>query len=381
MDEIDVWSAVESGIVDPRPTVGWTLYFDETNNYRKFTIDPNKEWFVNEKKAIYNDFILGGIAVPPGVKLNLQNLKEQLGLPTEAEMKSKSFFKTGDLIYDMGSDRVRSFLKWMVRNPILIHFFCSDNIYDAVIEVVDKSMQNEGGRITMFFHIEMKDSLYDCVMSDPIEFLKILNEFGYPAVKIEDESSFCETMARFIHCRNDDSTTKGFHLEMLRQNLMAASREDGDGSLCIGNEGEMVSDYSSGYWGTILNTPCAMHIFDHETQIERKLRDIKILDHGRDYLLIDFQDSKDCPQIQISDVVVGILGRVFSWIDLASSDDVAGIIDEMTTKQMESFSLLNSLIDRTDEYCRFMIQNMVSTGKTSRRFEVIQQIADRFRTL
>lgn len=380
MEEIDVWSAVEWGIVDPRPTVGWTLYFDETNNYRKFTIDPNKEWFVNEKKAIYNDFILGGIALPPDVRLDFQGLKEQLGLPAEVEMKSKSFFKTGDLVYDMGSDRVRLFLKWMTSNPILIHFFCSDNIYDAVIEVVDKSMQNEGGRMTMSFHREMKDGFYDCVMSDPIEFLKILDEFGYPAIKVIDEPSFCKAVARFINCRNDDSAMKGFYLEMLRQNLVAASRKEGDGSLCIGNEGEIVSDYVSGYWGTVLNTPCAMHIFDHESQIERKLRDIRILDHGNDYSLIDFQDSKVCPPIQISDVVVGILGRVFSWIDSSSPNEIAKSIDGMTLEQIESFYTLNSLIYRTDEYCPFMIHNMASTGKIRRRFETIQQIADRLGT-
>ena len=381
MDEIDVWSMAESGIIDPQPTMGWTLYFDETNNYRKFTIDPNKEWFLNEKKAIYNDFILGGVALPPDVVLDYRSLKEQLGLPTDIEMKTKSFFKTGDLVYDMGSERVRLFLKWMVCNPILIHFFCSDNIYDVVIEIVDKTMSNEDGRSTMIFHREMKDSLYDCVMTDPIEFLKILHKFGYPAIKAEDEPSFCDTMAKYIHCRNDNSTTNGLYLEMLRQNFVVATKENGDGSLCIGNKGWIVSDYTSGYWGTVLNTPGAMHIFDHESQIERKLCDIRILDHGKTYSLIEFQDSKDCLQIQVSDVVVGILGRVFSWIDLALPNDVAETVDRMTTEQIESFYLLNSLIDRTNEYCPFMIQNMVSTGKTYRRFETIQLIADRFGTI
>lgn len=78
--EIDVWVKVKEGIVDPEPTRGWTLYYDETNNFRKFSIDPTKEGFVNSEDAIYNDFILGGIAVPPGVKLDIDELRTQLGL-------------------------------------------------------------------------------------------------------------------------------------------------------------------------------------------------------------------------------------------------------------------------------------------------------------
>ena len=95
MESVDVWTNADNGIIDPEPTRGWTLYYDETNNHRKFIIDPSKEWFVNSEDAVFNDFILGGIAVPPGIELDIDRLRRQLGLNGAVEMKAKNLFGTG----------------------------------------------------------------------------------------------------------------------------------------------------------------------------------------------------------------------------------------------------------------------------------------------
>lgn len=376
LEEIDVWSLAEEGCVDPSLTTGWTLYFDETNNYRKLSIAPEKHAYVNEEKAILNDFILGGIALPPDIQPDIDELRSNLNMPNGVELKSKHLFSSGDFLYDMGSKRVLTFLRWMANNPIYIHYFCSNNIYDAIIEVVDKSLSNNQSVITSIFHLEMKDSLYNLVESNPMDFLELLHRFDYPNMNPDREKLFCMEMVNFIEDNNGETDYGGFYLEMLRQNLKSESKIGTDSSLSFGKEGEIIRDYSSHYWGTMMNTPRAMHIFDHETQIERKLSNISIKDRGKRYDLFRFDDSKSCPYIQVADMFVGLLGKLFNWLDGLDPDEISRIVSTMNEGQWEAFHLVNMLIDRSSEYCPFLIQNMCPRGKTRRRMHILELISN-----
>ena len=336
--EIDVWANVKEGIVNPEPTRGWTLYYDETNNFRKFSIDPTKEGFVNSEDAIYNDFILGGIAVPPGVKLDIDELRTQLGLKKASEMKSRNLFGTDDFLYNMGSKRVQTFLKWMVSHTLMIHYSTTDNLYDAVIEVVDESLMGDRGRAVMIFHREMKDVLYNYIKSDVPGFLKILHRYGYPEMKEEDEREFCKEMALYVEKLSSHADKRdSLFLEMIKQNLMAVSRSDKVEFMNFGVRGEIISSYHNDYWFSVLNTPAAMHVFDHESSVEHDLKDVQLMDKGKPYKLIDFRDSKECVYIQISDMFVGILGRTFRWIDNTNGKELLESIDGMSQQQKKSF--------------------------------------------
>lgn len=375
--EIDVWANVKEGIVDPEPTRGWTLYYDETNNFRKFSIDPTKEEFVNSEDAIYNDFILGGIAVPPGVKLDIDELRTQLGLKKASEMKSRNLFGTDDFLYNMGSKRVQTFLKWMVSNTLMIHYSTTDNLYDAVIEVVDESLMGDRGRAVMIFHREMKDVLYNYIKSDVPGFLKILHRYGYPEMKEEDEREFCKEMALYVEKLNSHADKRdSLFLEMIKQNLMAVSRSDKVEFMNFGVRGEIISSYHNDYWFSVLNTPAAMHVFDHESSVEHDLKDVQLMDKGKPYELIDFRDSKECVYIQISDMFVGILGRTFRWIDNTNGKELLESIDGMSQQQKKSFFLLNELIDMSNAFCPYLIQNMVAESKNRKRFDTLQLISD-----
>lgn len=379
MEKIDVWMNAEEGIVDPEPTRGWTLYYDETNNFRKFVMDPSKEWFVNSQDAVFNDFILGGIAVPPGIELDIDGLREQLGLKQATEMKSKNLFGTGDFLHDVGSKRILTFLKWMVDSQLMIHYSTTDNLYDAVIEVVDESLMCEGGKTVMVLHGMMKDALYRHIRNDAVGFLRILHKFGYPEMEEANERRFCVEMAEYvgdlIQTADDEDS---FLLEIIKQNLQAVSCSDRTGFMNFGNRGEIVSSYHHNYWYIVLNTPGAMHVFDHESIVEHDLKAIQLMDHDKPYDLLTFRDSKECAYIQIADLFVGLLGKTFRWIDNTDEVEIDDSIKQMNRQQRKSFFLLNELIDRSVEFCPYLIQNMVAESKNRKRFDTIQQISDAY---
>lgn len=162
---LDVWEFVDSEQTPEMPLTGWKLYYDETNNCRKFRIDPEKQSGYNCDRALTHDFILGGIALRPNQNPDVEGLIRSLGLESCTELKSKHVLK-GDFIYGMGSDRVRVFLQWMVDNDILVHYRTIDNIYYSLIDLVDESCASEIGKISLPSHRNMKDDLYYFAMGN-----------------------------------------------------------------------------------------------------------------------------------------------------------------------------------------------------------------------
>ena len=196
-------------------------------------------------------------------------------------------------------------------------------------------------------------------------------------MKEEDEREFCKEMALYVEKLSSHADKRdSLFLEMIKQNLMAVSRSDKVEFMNFGVRGEIISSYHNDYWFSVLNTPAAMHVFDHELSVEHDLKDVQLMDKGKPYKLIDFRDSKECVYIQISDMFVGILGRTFRWIDNTNGKELLESIDGMSQQQKKSFFLLNELIDMSNAFCPYLIQNMVAESKNRKRFDTLQLISD-----
>lgn len=373
-ESIDIWEAANRGYIDPSPTCGWTIFYDETNNSRKLTLNADGDLFVNDGRALFHDFILGGVAVPDVIWIEIDDLKAELNIPSNVELKSKSFFKTNDFVYDFGGKRIKTLLKWIIDQGLFIHFYCFDSVYDAVIEVVDESIDTVGGRAVMIYHREMKDQMYELVMEHLCEFLHILDKYGYPRINSIDRFRFCQEIVSLIQANISDDN---LYLEILKHNLKSASKKDADCIFGIEDSKTIISDYSRVYWYCMMNAPAAHHIFDHEFYVERKMSSMELLSQGKPCNTFEFRDSKEISLIQVSDGVVGMLSKVFGWIDY-STDDQIEVMSEDANFPLESFYMLNALIDRTNNYCPYLITNYVATSKTSRRFAVIDMLANKY---
>ena len=156
MDRIDVWEGVTRGYLPKPPVDGWTFYYDETNNCRKFKLDPNKPEGFNSYEAVINDFILGGVAVQPNKYLDFDALKHELGMEHNKELKLAHFFRTDDFLYNMGSKQVSTLLRWILENNLMLHYFAINNVYEALIDLVDETLLTPGGKIVQEYHREIK---------------------------------------------------------------------------------------------------------------------------------------------------------------------------------------------------------------------------------
>lgn len=103
-----------------------------------------------------------------------------------------------------------------------------------------------------------------------------------------------------------------------------------------------------------------MHYFDEEAEAELALKNTIFTSNGEKISNFKFTDSKKERLIQISDVWVGLLGKLFAELDQFKPEMIISKIKRLTKEQKECIRIINSLIDRAEKLHRGLIQNVNS---------------------
>lgn len=81
----------------------------------------------------------------------------------------------------------------------------------------------------------------------------------------------------------------------------------------------------------------------------------------------DFIESTDNPLIQVSDVFVGLLSKVFRYLDGVTEDDIMAIDQTKNAQAILNLRKLNELIIRSDRKHPMLIQNVNDVQLTKHR--------------
>ncbi len=111
-------------------------------------------------------------------------------------------------------------------------------------------------------------------------------------------------------------------------------------------EGVLIKHYADWYLHQAMLFPKSVHIFDKTHQISNILKDIEIYIDSEHLTPIDnyeFKDSKDDIGIQLSDVICGIYGQLYSYFNKKTDADILRDIDRMNDTQLECLLLLSRL--------------------------------------
>lgn len=152
----------------------WTFYYDESNNHRKFRLkqtDIDTRFNVSEDE----DFVLGGVLYTGNTSISdVDSLLEQLKLQeTVKELKFK-YIAGGDFIQCLSSDKLHSFLKWLLASDLYVHYSNINILYFSIVDIVDSLIVDVGVKELNFVFInEMKDILYQIVLNEKKEFVNL----------------------------------------------------------------------------------------------------------------------------------------------------------------------------------------------------------------
>lgn len=323
----------------------FTFYYDESNNIRKLHLTNTG---LNVEKAC--NFVLAGI-IHKGKshEADFEYLKASINLQkTAKEIKLKQIGKgTFDKI--LTSRRLSNFLTWILENDFYIHYFNLNVLYWSIVDIVDSIIDNLDFANKQLFipsHMLVKSDLYKVIASDQESFLKTLREFEYPNIKEDKISGFTEFLIDFVNANSSI-------LDNDRKYLLNKFMEGAKGSselFFIMNEKDhiLISDFFEFYLRNTFLFKNSKHIFDTETEIEAIFSKYELSDNGQVIDNYAFVDSKSMYEVQVSDVIAGLLAKYFTFISDTNVDDLKNIKSNLNDTQKNNLKLLETIIDKSD---------------------------------
>ena len=152
-------------------------------------------------------------------------------------------------------------------------------------------------------------------------------------------------------------------------------------SLLHDNEaGVLVDQYYTMYFARCYLYKNAMHHFDAEKIIEHLLSETVMISEGRPFKNYDFCTSHVSPLTQISDAFVGLISRVFEYLDQTAEADILLMDRTEYSDVIENMSLLWELIERSDAKHPMLIQNINDIQTVQQRMLKMQLFVHAFRT-
>lgn len=346
-----------------------TFYYDESGNCRKFYLTDNG---FNDPEAIKGDFVLAGIAHNgKSYEIDLVSLHEALEYKEgQKELKFKHLYhNSADFVSFMGSKRATEFLEWLDKSGLYIHYSALNNLFYSLVDIVDSLWETHPMCIMYFWDI--KNALYDFTIEHQDEVIDILIRHTYPDVK--DTVSFCYELCDLISKYNDDSIyNPGFFLELFRQMLKAAGKM-GKLPFIQDNEPNMlIKEYYLFYLERCEIFSKSLHIFDEEKAVEKKLSNIQLYEHGKILNHYKFVKSHENIFVQISDMIAGLLRRLFIFLDEKSIGEIKSLAQKLNENQINNFNIFWRLISRSDEKSPLLIKNANTPKNIQERMMKLQ---------
>lgn len=346
-----------------------TFYYDESGNCRKFYLTDNG---FNDPEAIKGDFVLAGIAHNgKSYEIDLVSLHEALEYKEgQKELKFKHLYhNSADFVSFMGSKRATEFLEWLDKSGLYIHYSALNNLFYSLVDIVDSLWETHPMCIMYFWDI--KNALYDFTIEHQDEVIDILIRHTYPDVK--DTVSFCYELCDLISKYNDDSIyNPGFFLELFRQMLKAAGKM-GKLPFIQDNEPNMlIKEYYLFYLERCEIFSKSLHIFDEEKAVEKNLSNIQLYEHGKILNHYKFVKSHENILVQISDMIAGLLRRLFIFLDEKSIGEIKSLAEKLNENQINNFNILWRLISRSDEKSPLLIKNANTPKNIQERMMKLQ---------
>lgn len=348
-----------------------TFYYDESGNCRKFTLTDTG---FNNIDALKGDFVLAGVAYEgTSFDIDVPSLYAALDYKEgQKELKFKHLYHNSrDFQPFIGSKRATEFLKWLSRSGLYIHYSALNNLYYSLVDIVD-SLWETYPQCLMYMW-DIKGALYDFVIEHQDEVIDIFIRHTYPDVK--DASEFCNELCSLIWAYNDDSEyDPGFFLELLRQMLKAAGKL---GRLIFVQDNEpfmLIQEYYLFYTERCEIFSKSNHIFDEEPTVQKQIADLELYENGIQYNNWQFVKSHENIYVQVSDLIAGLLRKLFMFLDANSLTDIVAIAMKLNDAQVKNFTLLWMLISKSDEKSPLFIKNANSQKNVQERMLKLQML-------
>ena len=330
----------------------YELFYDETNNIRKLSLRGGA---TNE--TTYSNFVLGGVMHRKHAGLpDFESLKEDIGIPQNSiEVKFKHI-ASGDFETCLGSEKLRRFLSWLESSELYIHYSNIDIFYWSIVDIIDSTEYPAGFEPYLR---GIKSIFSEIINADREAFIYHLDSFGYPNIRNEQSDAFLEFLLSFVDANKSQAYHPMFTPALI--SLLKSTMGKGSLDLITGLKDKVLIDsFAPFYINPIILFKNSKLTFDCENQVQAvMLNDSYICDQINSQR-VSFKKSHECELIQVSDVVVGLLGKYFSFLNEIPLPKITTIRKRFNSKQLENLKSLNRILERSDNISRALSHAVAS---------------------
>lgn len=321
----------------------YTFYYDETNNMRALKVTENG-LNIGEQPIC---FALGGVVHKGGTDYDIEfnKLHSVLQLQKSTKEIKLSHLAKGDFFQILESKKIEIFFEWLLENNLMIHFYVMDVIYWSVVDIVDTIIYQSFQEKLAGYHVLLKNDLYKILRKNLTQTLIIFKRYSYPKLCKEDFFNFASELKVLLEYNRN--LLEDFSFYILKGLLEGAMKVKS--TLLFKNEEPniLIKDFISFYITKIYLFKNSLHVLDKENIIEDGFDKIAFYDKDKIIRNYQFVDSKNEICIQISDIIIGILGKCFTFLNAKKIEDIIIFLTKLSLVQRKNLSNLKRLIDRS----------------------------------
>ncbi len=316
----------------------YTFYHDETNNIRKLHVGA-QGLNVAELKV----FILGGV-VHEGTPrpIDILPLRTAMGIQKTAREIKLEHVAKGDFLNLLRSDKLTTFLRWIIDNGLMIHYHELDPLYWSIVDIIDSILSKLRDPVLLQHHALLKSDLAAVLRSDLQATVGLFYRHGYPGLAPESRKPFLNDLIALLE---QHSAVLPAHNASILKSVLKAGRGLESLDFIEGYPSNMLIDnFSAFYLGRIAVFKHAKHVLDMEESIQDSFLETPLTSGGEPVTHYRFADSQVESGIQLADVVVGVLGKMHTYFTETPRDNVAADRANLTGTSLKNAELLRDLI-------------------------------------
>ena len=348
----------------------YVFYYDESNNCRKFWVDDSKQQFNTDHTA---DFVLAGLVrkEEEKVEASLETFRKPLKLQANVEeIKFKNLYAKGDFLQCVKERRLFETLSWIDKSPFYIHYTNVNNLFYTLVEIFDSIVKPDEISEFGYDYFKMKSVFYYMFKGKADALQILMFKYKYPNIQREDVEAFCNDLLFLLGSRREMKEEEKFLAGMLAR----AAESDELVFLHDNDDYVMQENYAEFYADPIRKYQKSRHIFDEETTVQDIVKkQIAMGENMADNF--KFVKSETDIFVQLSDVVAGILGKLFKYINSTSVNQRRRDVEGLSKLQVENILLIDKLRMEADrENPGFLCSNgpWDGIGILNRFFEMVK---------
>lgn len=332
------------------------FYYDESNNCRRFLLSEDKQNFNTDIDA---DFVIAGVCCDKEISIGFDEIVSRFSLqPNIKELKSKSFWSGKDFIQCVGTKQVTALVKLIDDYNLFVHYQHVNNFFYTIVEILDSISNPEEIYEFGFDYFALKATLYKMLKRDVTAVSAVFLKYSYPNIKTNDIRGFCNDLLAILGDRREQKPDEKFVTGMLKR---AANSEEL--TFIQNNEDYIMQDnFAEFYANNILQYRKSMHYYDEELSIQDKVKDYV---HAFDKNINNFEfiDSKTNSLIQVSDLVAGLFGRLFTYVNNHECKDFMNVMPTLNDRQLRNMCSIQRLRIKSNERNRGFLHSLTAISE------------------